>query len=99
MNDQLTFPTIPKKICGTCTMFEYIGCWKDKEGKDTGQPWGKCYINRMPGNHFDSAGVYSDDCGKWEHDNQTEARMLVKEMKRKGIAMPEIDRLIVMVDK
>ena len=98
MNEQLTFPTTPKKICGSCTAFDYIGCWT-KDGKDYGQPWGKCYINRMPGNHFDSAGVYSPGCGKWEHDIQTEARMLVKEMKRKGIDMPELDRLIVMVYK
>ena len=98
MQEQLTILTEPKKICGTCSAFEYIGCWK-KNGQDYGGPWGKCYINRMPGNHFDSAGAYSAPCGKWEHDIQTEARMLVKEMKRKGVDMPELDRLIVMVDK
>ena len=100
MNEQLTFPTSPKKICGTCTMFEYIGCWTKKE-EPYGLPWGKCYKNRMPGNHFDAVGAYTacgdDSC--WEHDIQTEARMLVKEMKRKGIEMPELERLIVMVDK
>jgi hypothetical protein len=98
MEEQLTFPSTPKKICGTCSMFEYVGCWAG--GSD---PWGKCYKNRMPGNHFDHRGVYNSwmaeqyDC--WEHDIQEEARMLVKEMKRKGIDMPELDRLIVMVDK
>lgn len=94
MNEQLAFSTEPAKICGTCSAFEYIGCWASGGG-----PWGKCYINRMPGNHFDHAGVYSAPCGKWEHDVQTEARMLVKEMIRKGIDMPELKRLEVMVDK
>jgi len=53
----------------------------------------------MPGNHFDHAGVYSTPCGKWEHDIQTEARTLIKEMIRKGIDIPELKRLEVMVDK
>ena len=97
MQEQLTILTEPKKICGTCWQFEYIGCWK-KDGEDIGLPWGKCYKNRMPGNHFDAASVYSK-CGDWKHDIQVEARMLVKELIRKGIDMPELKRLEVMVDK
>ncbi len=100
MNEQLTFSTEPAKICGTCTMFEYIGCWT-KNGEPYGLPWGKCYKNRMPGNHFDSVSVYTK-CGNdscWKHDVQTEARMLVKELIRKGVDMPELKRLEVMVDK
>jgi len=95
MDEQLTFPTEPAKICGTCTMFEYIGCWTTSKGQ---QPWGECYKNRMPGNHFDSVSVYREhEC--WKHDIQVEARMLVKEMVRKGIDTPELKRLEVMVDK
>ncbi len=98
MQEQLTLTIEPAKICGTCFKFEYVGCWVNG-----GSPWGKCYQNRMPGNHFDHRGVYNswmgEQYGCWEHDVQTEARMLVKEMIRKGIDIPELKRLEVMVDR
>jgi len=88
MNEQLTFINEPAKICGTCNQFHYVGCWA---GDD--RPVGHCYKNRMPGNHFDWRGAYSSNWDCWKHSPATEARMLVKEMLRKGIDMPELRRL------
>jgi hypothetical protein len=94
MNEQLAFITEPAKICGTCHQFHYVGCFAGE-----GKPSGHCYKNRMPGNHFDWTGAYRAGSDCWVHSPATEARMLVKEMKRKGYKAPELDRLEAMLDK
>jgi len=90
---QQAFPIVPDKICGTCHQFDYVGCWA--EG---GSPWGKCYKNRDPRNNFDRVGVYDINMtGCWKHSPVMEAKTLLSEMKRKGVDMPELTRLLEMV--